>query len=464
MRKKLLALLMCATMVLGTGVTAMAATSTSDAEKVGGDNAANFMAEYWKADTAITSTTSNGSLGTVTYGYLADNNTDVYHAYEPVVVYKNSKSATGYSQATKLAAVYADQTAYELKTTASAGVTVKEVVPSLTSVKVDIGGASGTKVDKTADYVVASGDKVYDSKGNLVFTENDAPAANTSVLAANYAAAVYGAATGKYAVYVQTIGGSKDLYLVDLDAAKVEKTTAVEGTKKYVATKVSDNLVVAKKDGIVKSTDESAFGTIWSTVTAAGKNFTEVQNIQAAIDNKTFTKDAVAVKVSAYLQSSFATDDSLGLENTGVYMNGNAKILWNSTKIQGGQYTFDSDLISRTAFKDAAAVDVFTVGIAASVLDETYGLVKPFNKVATVSVDKTIVFDKAVAYGDGIFVFDKGTVTEEPATDANDGVSDKPAADNTASPKTGDVAPIAALAVVMMGAFGAMVVASKKRA
>ena len=33
-----------------------------------------------------------------------------------------------------------------------------------------------------------------------------------------------------------------------------------------------------------------------------------------------------------------------------------------------------------------------------------------------------------------------------------------------ASPKTGDVAPIAALAVVMMGAFGAMVVASKKRA
>ena len=36
--------------------------------------------------------------------------------------------------------------------------------------------------------------------------------------------------------------------------------------------------------------------------------------------------------------------------------------------------------------------------------------------------------------------------------------------DSTSSPKTGDVAPIAALAVVMMGAFGAMVAASKKRA
>ena len=36
--------------------------------------------------------------------------------------------------------------------------------------------------------------------------------------------------------------------------------------------------------------------------------------------------------------------------------------------------------------------------------------------------------------------------------------------DGTTSTKTGDVAPIAALAVVLMGAFGAMVVASKKRA
>ena len=42
--------------------------------------------------------------------------------------------------------------------------------------------------------------------------------------------------------------------------------------------------------------------------------------------------------------------------------------------------------------------------------------------------------------------------------------SDTAATTGDKAPKTGDVAPIAALAVVMMGAFGAMVVASKKRA
>ena len=473
MRKKLLALLMCATMVLGTGVTAMAATTVKEAEKIGGENAANFMLEYWKADEAITSVTSNGTNGTVTYGYSTVKDGDVYGTYTPVVVYKNSKSATGYTAATKLSAVYADQTAYELKAAPAADgtKTVKDVVPSLTTVKVQVGG-TGDKVDKTADYVIQSNDKVYDSKGNLVFTEGTPLVANTSILAANFASAAYNSAvTGKYAVYVQTIGGSKDLYLVDLDATTVEKTAAVEGTKKYVATPANndaDKLVVAKKNGIIKSTDENSFGTIWSTVKAAGK-FTDVYNIQAAIDNKTFTKDAVAVQVLAYVQAPIATDNRLDLEESDSDLKGLAKTLFDSTKIQGGQFTFDSDLISRTAFKDAAAVDVFTLSLGRA-LDENYGLVTPFDKLATVAVDKTIVFDKSMSYGDGVFVFDKGELAAEPETNANDGVADKdattttPAADNTASPKTGDVAPIAALAVVMMGAFGAMVVASKKRA
>ena len=61
--------------------------------------------------------------------------------------------------------------------------------------------------------------------------------------------------------------------------------------------------------------------------------------------------------------------------------------------------------------------------------------------------------------GHSVVIFD---VDADAAKD-NAGQAD---ADKTtdASPKTGDVAPIAALAVVMMGAFGAMVVASKKRA
>lgn len=481
MRKKLLALLMCATMVLGTGVTAFAATSESDAKKIGGENANNFMAEYWKADQAITSTTSNGANGMVTYGYLEDNNTDVYHAYTPVVVYKNSKSATGYSQATKLSAVYDNATGYELAKNATAGENFVDVVPSLKGAKVYTGLKNDGTVDKdeevvvSADTTIAGTTSYYDSNANLIFTVGTTNQASTDEVAKAAADAAKGSALApndKYAVYVQTIGGSKDLYLVSQGAtsATVEKTSAVDGTKAYVATKVSDNLVVAKKDGIIKSTDENAFGTIWSTVVAAGEKFTDLDNIQAAIDNEVFTKDAVAVKVSAYLQSSIATDDSLALENTGSYMNGLAKVLWNSTKIQGGQFTFDSDLISRTGFKGADAVNVFTVGYARTELDQNYGLVVPFNKLATVKVDSTIVFDKEAVYGDGIFVFDKGELAEEPTTDNNDGVSDAattaPAATNNtaASPKTGDVAPIAALAVVMMGACGAMVVASKKRA
>ena len=61
-----------------------------------------------------------------------------------------------------------------------------------------------------------------------------------------------------------------------------------------------------------------------------------------------------------------------------------------------------------------------------------------------------------------------GTAVTAVAAPSNDDYKNAGQADadktTDASPKTGDVAPIAALAVVMMGAFGAMVVASMKRA
>ena len=65
----------------------------------------------------------------------------------------------------------------------------------------------------------------------------------------------------------------------------------------------------------------------------------------------------------------------------------------------------------------------------------------------------------SVIEGQSIVIFD---VDADAAKD-NAGQADADKT-TTSSPKTGDVAPIAALAVVMMGAFGAMVVASKKRA
>ena len=65
----------------------------------------------------------------------------------------------------------------------------------------------------------------------------------------------------------------------------------------------------------------------------------------------------------------------------------------------------------------------------------------------------------SVVEGQSVVIFD---VDADAAKD-NAGQADADKT-TTSSPKTGDVAPIAALAVVMMGAFGAMVVASKKRA
>ena len=78
MRKKLLALLMCATMVLGTGVTAMASTA-DDAKKIyvnkSGNNANLFMDEFYKGNETIVRKVYNPNAGDfVEYGYLNDAN------------------------------------------------------------------------------------------------------------------------------------------------------------------------------------------------------------------------------------------------------------------------------------------------------------------------------------------------------------------------------------------------------
>ena len=116
MRKKLLALLMCATMVLGTGVTAMA-DSIADAKKIGKDNAQLIIDEYYKAAGTITGTTSNGKNGAVKYGYaVIENESDtVLGKYEPVVIY--TKDSKDYS-ATKVYSKGGKLKAYEAKNTA----------------------------------------------------------------------------------------------------------------------------------------------------------------------------------------------------------------------------------------------------------------------------------------------------------------------------------------------------------
>ena len=88
MRKKLLALLMCATMVLGTSVTAMAAVK-DDAKALGTKNAQKFIDEYYPTAKTLVSKTQNGTKGQVEYGYIDNGNNTVLGSYNPVVVYSN---------------------------------------------------------------------------------------------------------------------------------------------------------------------------------------------------------------------------------------------------------------------------------------------------------------------------------------------------------------------------------------
>ena len=409
MRKKLLALLMCATMVLGTGVTAFAATSTKDAEKLYKDNYDKFDAEYYPEDSVIKADAYNGVKGTVEYGYL-DGATDTLGQYQAVVIYKAADTING-----------TEKNEYYPATAVAA--------------KFDATESTTETVDAAAKRVV-----------------------NPSTVAA-----------GTYAVTVKDDNGNAKQVVAVTKAADGSMTvTKTEGfvtnTDKYVKAPSTTTALLKGSKNILKSTDENAYGTIYANISAGSALAADLDAVVSAIDNKVFTKDAVAVKVTAYLQGTVA-NVNLGLENSNIY-NGNAKALYNIDKLQAGTYTFDSDLISRTGFKGAEAVNVFQPTIAKTKFDTEAGtLVKDFVKVATVTVDKTIAFDNDASYVDGIFVFDKGE-----AASNNDGVSDSDAttaaaaSTTTSSPKTGDVAPIAALAVVMMGACGAMVVASKKRA
>lgn len=420
MRKKLLALLMCATMVLGTAVTASAATTKSDAENVykADKNFKNFFAEYYPTDSIIKDSAYNGKNGTVEYGYKAVDN-GLAEEYDPVVVYKAGDTLNGTTKNEYYAATHVD--------------------------------------NAVADDGTVTEYKITQDPTN--------PSASTVELAAKKAVA--GLATGLYAVEVKdNLGNAKQIVTVDAATGDVKATEGfVTNTKTWVKypQSLDENYLVKGSKSILKSTDENAYGTIYSNISAATELAGDVDAVMSAIDAGVFSKNAVAVKVTAYLQGTVATK-KLDLEKTNIY-GGNAKILYNIDKLQAGTYTFDSDLISRTGFKDAAAVNVFQPTLAKTKFDTELGtLVKDFVKVATVEVGKTITFDNDATFVEGVFVFDKGELAAEPEADKNDGVSDTATTDSTTSPKTGDVAPIAALAVVMMGAFGAMVVASKKRA
>jgi hypothetical protein len=193
---------------------------------------------------------------------------------------------------------------------------------------------------------------------------------------------------------------------------------------------------------------------------------TKVADVAQALADGTISKDAVAVDIKFYevvqsnTNSRTSNEDSVAYSNNGR-QDGFMAIIPVSAKLSDTTVTFKTDWLSRTSVKNANSVYLLDSNVTS--------LNSYFNKIDTVwkisDLEDESFSSKYLVSGTYIFDYNEDA-------SQNDGVSDTDttatttAASTTAatSPKTGDVAPIAALAVVMMGACGAMVVASKKRA
>ena len=386
MRKKLLALLMCATMVLGTAVTASAATedTVNKIFKNWGDVNNEVVAN--KVNQVVTDSVdvvvSATSIKKVTVAYDAA-------TYDPVVTYSKDGVTYAATPVTKLAV-----------TETNTSVTTETVANKYVSENVQ--GAA------LAVVTLANGAKVN------VFT----PDGTTFVKD------------------VKFVDGTNDTYV-----------------------QVDNGTTLLKANSKILSASNVSFGKVWTRVEAADQTADLFQGLYAAVEDKKVTDKAVAVKLTPFVQETGSIKTaSIGLKD----MYGNdvkvAACYPQFSNFMGGTFTLDADLLSNSTLRDAKDVKVLKfTGYGSEYSDLFKNVIQGFKDNGVVEVGETITFDNITTLS-GVFVFDAATVENAGQADA-----DK-TTDNTASPKTGDVAPIAALAVVMMGAFGAMVVASKKRA
>ena len=389
MRKKLLALLMCATMVLGTAVTASAATEDTVKKIFNNWGDVNNEVVANKVNQVVTDSVdvvvSATSIKKVTVAYDAD-------TYAPVVSY--SKDGNTYA-ATKVATFEVGET--------NTSVTTQTVANKYA--ELGLTGPAVAKVKLANNAVV----NIYTPDGTAAACQKD----------------------------VKFVDGTNETYV------QVDNKTAL-----------------LKANSKILSASNVSFGKVWTRVEAADKTDANLfQGLYAAVEDKKVTDKAVAVKLTPFVQETGSIKTaSIGLKD----MYGNdvkvAACYPQFSNFMGGTFTLDADLLSNSTLRDAKDVKVLKfTGYGSEYSDLFKNVIQGFKDNGVVEVGETITFDNITTLS-GVFVFDAATVENAGQADA-----DK-TTDNTASPKTGDVAPIAALAVVMMGAFGAMVVASKKRA
>ena len=413
MRKKLLALLMCATMVLGTGVTAFAYNNDDI------DAADKIVKQYDQF---------KGEFNDGAFGKTTD---------------KDVTFDTTYVKADK-------SISYTYAFTAADSNSFVKVGPSTDEAKAaKINGKALVKTNNVIGDAVVTGTSI-----NKSVTVNDVLSLNDGITTNYYYVASVGEAT-EGATLVVTTPGLKNAYLV-----KYNPTLA---TGKLINGKAADFATTSAafgidKDGYIPAAATTATMKLYSTLSdgyyvAVSDASKSKVSIAEALSKGTISKNAVAVNMQFYKTIPAGSKDA------NEY--GFKELISVNASREDTNVSLKADWLSRTNLKKADGVDVYLVDPNVTITTEYFQKLNDVFKVATVS-DGQFTADYLVS---GTYIFDV-------ATDAsnNDGVSDNTttaaaaAANNSASPKTGDVAPIAALAVVMMGACGAMVVASKKRA
>ena len=406
MRKKLLALLMCATMVLGSSAVAFAAPSQDDytnAKKIY-DNSKNFTNELFKENETVKETVWVKSVqSNVTFGFDAD-------TLQGVKLNDDSKALLYVGDAKDVTAT----------ATVNASTTIGTVVEKY---------AASKNLDTTKTVAALGLDKViYAAKDNMGLSHVIYASVDDATVAP--AAATYTTVKELTAKDITFNGAKQTVYYTADGYSFVE--SGVELFKADVKDVTGSGIKCVKYD---TAKLESKY----------------IPTLAKALENGTLTKNAIAVQLTAY---SVVGDKD-------VY--GDFRLNKVTTPTAGYTVTSLSDLLSRTSLKNS--VNIYKFNEESPVTDYEMGAsIYPISTVATdVAISDTkFTFDVTFTGDSDVIIFDQ-------AGDAsnNDGVADTTtaaAANNSSSPKTGDVAPIAALAVVMMGACGAMVVASKKRA
>lgn len=453
MRKKLLALLMCATMVLGTAVTSSAATLVE--------------ADYKAADTIIDQYNffagefNNGKFGTETWteATFVSNYERVGGAVAQYkYAFKTNKTDGDYVDYVKVNAKNVPYVNVSGKGKATATVDSNSVTNLRQVILSDDDYAAvadkKTVLVKANDgaqdhyfYISAAGD----------YTVNDTNVYN-STLAVKASSVVTNVSvtTGDAVIKIKSNGDRKVLTVKEYNPK--DKTSISE----YVPenqTKLQDSFGV-DVDGYIPLASDEDVVKLYTTVSkdyyvAVSDAKSDKVDIANAFHEGLISKDAVAVHFDFYKLDTAAVPVlayTAGPANQSTMQ----KLRYCVASREETPVSLTTDWLSRTNLKSASGVSAYILDEFVPSTANTFTRVGSLVKVADVA-DGKFTADYVIS---GTYIFDVAAA----ADNAGQADSDTAATTGDKAPKTGDVAPIAALAVVMMGAFGAMVVASKKRA